>query len=391
MSKVGIIDCVKMVNGAKLMHNNKNLTSVKCPFPALEIGAQMFNGCSSLINVSIPDLSSLQNGYAMFYRTSVQNFTCDLPSLKYADAMFMNYNTDVSHEFDKTANLISFSGNLGELVDGSRLFCQQSKFTTFYTSSMKNLKSGDKMFYRTYLNLNSIKQIADNIGDISKLNRDNDSDWTYQVNDETKVIEKSKRGVITINGWFPVRTEDSINVQKELDKITAKGWYVNRQAGGITTYAIDFYNEKTHNVVIQKFTNNEWKDVLNTDVKFMTNRSQGHTNKAGVVTWDTEGLGTDLLKFTLYSAGRPDVGYIEDDTKRDKYEYWKDDGTCSGENAIILLMVYSESKNSGVQVDFYIETQKASGMTVEARRILLHNTSFKYRLLIDGNVILTSA
>lgn len=391
MSKVGIIDCVKLVNGAKLMRNNTNLTDVKCSFPALEIGAQMFNGCSSLINVSIPDLSSLQNGYAMFYRTSVQNFTCDLPSLKYADAMFMNYNTDVSHEFDKTANLVSFSGDLGALVDGNRLFSQQSKFTTFSTSSLKNLKAGDKMFYRTYLNLDSVKQIADNIGDISKLNRDNDSDWTYQVNDETKVIEKSKRGVITINGWFPVGDKNSINVQKELDKITAKGWYVDRWAGNITTYAIDFYNEKTHNVVIQKFTNNEWQDVLNTDVKFMTNRSQGHTNKAGVVTWDTEGLGTDLLKFTMYSAGRPDVGYIEDDKLRDEYEYWKDDGTCSGENAIILLMIYSESKNSGVQVDFYVETQKASGMTVEARRILLHNTSFKYRLLIDGNVILTTA
>lgn len=388
MSKVGIIDYEKLVNGSKLMYENTNLTSVNCPFPVLQDGSEMFSECSSLINVSIPDLSSLQNGKMMFYKPNFTSFSCDLPSLKCGDAMFMNYNSDVSYEFAKTAKLVSFSGSLGALVDGKRLFSQQSKFTTFSTSSLKNLKSGDNMFYRTYLNLDSVKQIAENIGDISELNRDNDSDWTYQVNGETKVIEKSKRGIITINGQFPVGNENSINVQKELDKITAKGWYVDRWAGNITTYAIDFYNEKTHNVVIQKFTNNEWQDVLNTDVKFMTNRSQGHTNKAGVVTFDTEGLGTDLLKFTMYSAGRPDNGYIEDDKLRDEYEYWKDDGTCTGENAIILLMLHYDID---VQVDFYIETQKASGMTVEARRILFKNQSLKQRVLIDGEVIATSA
>ena len=59
MSKVGIIDCVKLVNGTKLMYNNTNLTDVKCSFPALEDGSEMFSGCSALTNVSIPDLSSL--------------------------------------------------------------------------------------------------------------------------------------------------------------------------------------------------------------------------------------------------------------------------------------------------------------------------------------------
>lgn len=389
MSKVGIIDYLKLVNGTKLMYNNTNLTSVKCPFPELKDGSQMFSGCSSLINVSIPDLSSLQNGYAMFYKPNFTSFSCDLPSLKCGDAMFMNYNSDVSHEFAKTAKLISFSGDLGALVDGKRLFSQQSKLTTFSTTSLKNLKSGDNMFYRTYLNLDSVKQIAENIGDISELDRNKDSDWTYQIDgqDET-TIEKTKRGIITINGWFPVGTEDSINVQKELDKITAKGWYVDRWAGNITTYAIDFYNEKTHNVVIQNFTNNEWQDVLNTDVKFMTNRSQGHTNKSNVVTWDTEGLGAERLIFRMYSAGRPDNGYIEDDKLRDEYEYWKDDGTCTGENAIILLMLHYDID---IQVDFYVETQKASGMTVEARRILFKNQSLKQRVLIDGEVIATSA
>jgi hypothetical protein len=39
MSKVGIIDYEKLVDGTKLMYNNKNLTSVKCPFPELQNGS----------------------------------------------------------------------------------------------------------------------------------------------------------------------------------------------------------------------------------------------------------------------------------------------------------------------------------------------------------------
>jgi hypothetical protein len=47
--------------------------------------------------------------------------------------------------------------------------------------------------------------------------------------------------------------------------------------------------------------------------------------------------------------------------------------------------------SSGVQVDFYIETQKASGMTVDARKIIFNDTSFTYRVKIDGIVIATSS
>lgn len=390
MSKVGIIDYEKLVDGTKLMYNNTNLTSVKCPFPVLKNGCYMFCGCNALTNVSIPDLSSLQNGYMMFYKTRLQNFSCDLPSLKNGDTMFMNYNQATPANFSETAKLVSFNGDLGELVDGKSLFSQQSKFTTFSTSSLQNLKSGIDMFYRTSLNLNSVKQIADNIRDIRDLNRNTDSDWSYQIDgEEETIIDKSDRGIITINGWFPVGYEDSIKVQKELEKITDKGWYVDRWAGNATTsiYEINFYNEKTHNIVIQKYTNNKWQDVLNTDVTFLTSRRQGKVNDK-VVTWDTEGVGTNSLEFEPFSWGRPDVGFIEENKTREECEYWKDDGTCSGNNAIILSMIHNDS---GVQVDFYVETQKASGMTVEARKTIFHKSSVKLKVLIDGNVIAMSS
>jgi hypothetical protein len=45
---------------------------------------------------------------------------------------------------------------------------------------------------------------------------------------------------------------------------------------------------------------------------------------------DTEGLGTDRLEFIQFSAGRPDNGFSENTDN-----YWEDDGTCSGANAII--------------------------------------------------------
>jgi hypothetical protein len=63
MAKIGIIEYEKLVDGTKLMYNNTNLTSVKCPFPALKNGKWMFRGCSFLKTFEVTDLSKLENGY----------------------------------------------------------------------------------------------------------------------------------------------------------------------------------------------------------------------------------------------------------------------------------------------------------------------------------------
>jgi hypothetical protein len=41
--------------------------------------------------------------------------------------------------------------------------------------------------------------IVNALPDINHLDRDNDADWTYELNGETRTIEKEKRGVISIN------------------------------------------------------------------------------------------------------------------------------------------------------------------------------------------------
>lgn len=66
MSKVGIIEYEKLVNGNELMYDNKNLTSVRCPFPKLQKGGAMFEKCSNLNTFDVGDLSNLISSSGMF-------------------------------------------------------------------------------------------------------------------------------------------------------------------------------------------------------------------------------------------------------------------------------------------------------------------------------------
>ena len=70
MSKVGIIEFNKLVNGSKLMYNNTNLLSVECGFPSLIDGTSMFSGCESLTTFK-GSLGSLKTARDMFHNTSL--------------------------------------------------------------------------------------------------------------------------------------------------------------------------------------------------------------------------------------------------------------------------------------------------------------------------------
>ena len=95
-------------------------------------------------------------------------------------------------------NFTSFSCDMPNLVEGNSMFIH-GKIKNF-DGDLRGLKTGYNMFHDTKLSLQSIKNISENIKNISNLNRNNDDDWTYTINGEKQTISKDKRGLISICG-----------------------------------------------------------------------------------------------------------------------------------------------------------------------------------------------
>lgn len=119
-------------------------------------------------------------------------------------------------------DLESFTGNLSSLVDGHGMF-EQSDLTSF-NSNLSSLKCGDDMFKGCSLNESSLSNITNTINDISELNKDTDSDWTYQIGDEMKVINNSDRGLMTVTVDSSVTETQKNNFVSAMNK---KGWTVS--------------------------------------------------------------------------------------------------------------------------------------------------------------------
>lgn len=141
-------------------------------------GETMFSGAINLVSFK-SDLSSLQTQYRMFAQTALTSWDNDLPNLVEGGGMFA-----------ECQSLNSFRGDLSKLVDsysGTNRLCgmfSQSSLVDF-EASLKSLKSGYDMFDGCELSDKSIAIIAGGINDISGLDKNNNSDWTYQVFDGT--------------------------------------------------------------------------------------------------------------------------------------------------------------------------------------------------------------
>ena len=120
----------------------------------LENSRGMFSGCIALTTFN-SDVSSLTNGHSMFYNcTNLTSFNSDLSSLTTGTAMFKNCTA-----------LTSFNSDLSSLTDGERMFLNCPLF--WFTSDLRSLTNGFNMFKGSYLDPESVKNIADTINTVT--------------------------------------------------------------------------------------------------------------------------------------------------------------------------------------------------------------------------------
>ena len=150
-------DLSSLTNGYYMFYDCDGLTSFTSDLSSLTQGTSMFPFSTNLKYFN-SDLSSLEKGTMMFeYCSQLREFWCDLPSL-----------TDGSYMFSDCWNLISFTSGVPLLSNGKGMFDGCSKLTTF-TSSLSNLDSASKMFKGCSLNQESIYKIANTIKDVSSI------------------------------------------------------------------------------------------------------------------------------------------------------------------------------------------------------------------------------
>lgn len=394
MSDIGMIEYDKLEDGTKLMYNNENLTSVECPFPNLKNGTQMFCGCSSLIDVNISDLSKLENGNMMFYIPNFADFKCDLPSLKYGRHMFMNYNKAEPTNWANTAKLRSFTGDLSNLVDGENMFNQQSILNSFTTPSLKKLKSGYHMFWRASLSFDSVVNVVNTLPDINHLDRDNDADWTYELNGETRTIEKEKRGVITINSVIISSSlgsghkQEMYDIQPHLDLCFDKGWYVDRNDGNLGYIGrkyIPFVYKNELSLKVEKYTSGSFVTTFDTDLIVYVSRQQGSEGYASF-SYTKQRVNIDSKYFIL----RTNLGSLF--PIKDSY---MDDGTSISSSELrYMLAIHHDWIKDGklrdepnLSIYFDVFTNK-SNMTVNFKNAVRRGgATGKYKVYINNELV----
>ena len=157
-------------------------------------------------------LDELEQAQKMFERNySLGEFNSDLPKLKNGGDMFRYCSA-----------LRTFNSNLSSLTDGYMMFFDCDKLSSF-GSKLTSLKSGYRMFENCSLNDDSLIYIADNINDISSLDKEINEDWQYEVLGETKTIEYANRGRIDIDYNESV-SQDVLSACG--NKLIDKGWDV---------------------------------------------------------------------------------------------------------------------------------------------------------------------
>ena len=194
-----------LICGENMFQNCYGLVSIKASMKALEIGESMFQGMSALRTFSdygttsgysnfSDNLRQLKNGDSMFKNTSFENVRDSAWNhaghLEYYGQYALNaslgYLRTAKEMFAGCSRLSTFDCNLENLVNGAYMF-SGSNLTGFYTESLGSLKTGAYMFYdynnrraSARLKDSEILNIANVINNISGLNKQDDSQWTYE-------------------------------------------------------------------------------------------------------------------------------------------------------------------------------------------------------------------
>lgn len=154
--ELGIIEVNKLKNATGLMKGNTQLTSVNCPFPALEIGNEMFQNCSALISFD-SDLSNLINYENMFKGcTKLNTFKAKEINTTETGASFMT-NIGLS---DAKSTLMYFESNLTNTTNTNNMFNGYTALKQF-KGGMSAVTNAQSMF-RGCTNLNYFDSYANN-------------------------------------------------------------------------------------------------------------------------------------------------------------------------------------------------------------------------------------
>ena len=194
-----------LICGENMFQNCYGLVSIKASMKVLEIGESMFQGMSALRTFSdygttsgysnfSDNLRQLKNGDSMFKNTSFENVRDSAWNhaghLEYYGQYALNaslgYLRTAKEMFAGCSRLSTFDCNLENLVNGAYMF-SGSNLTGFYTESLGSLKTGAYMFYdynnrraSARLKASEILNIANVINNIYGLNKQDDSQWTYE-------------------------------------------------------------------------------------------------------------------------------------------------------------------------------------------------------------------
>lgn len=392
MAKIGIIEYEKLVDGTKLMYNNTNLTSVKCPFPALKNGKWMFRGCSFLKTFEVTDLSKLENGYQMFYvdNTTEENtfttFSVNLPNLKYAYYMFGRAKNPFEVYGDGTdaqstyPALKTFEGDLSNLIDARWMF-RDSSIRYFYpTSKLSKLKCGYNMFQHAFLKPESYKKLSEVLPKITesmtpeKLN--DDSEWEYPVvgePDGKKLIPPEMRGRLGLQ-CRRLEDEELLEVQQYLDIITDNGWIVDRNGGDVQNgneyaeYNIPFSYSKKVRIGIHKKITNGYTELYDEEYTFSGTRLQGQMGQVY--------FSRSMNSERPYANIIPTKGYKENENV--VVDVCLDDGTC---NTTDITVGFDEGK---CEVTFTLSFVK-SQLSVNYKNVKISGGT--YRVYIGSSQV----
>ena len=125
------IESEKIVNGSGLFNGNSSFQKWDSDLSSLENGMAMFYYCTAMDTFSCNNLNKLVNGEQMLGHTKIQSFAYDMINLENAAGMFYN-----------CTNLTNFKSNLNSLTRADGMFDS----CTLTDESIHNIASGLNRF-----------------------------------------------------------------------------------------------------------------------------------------------------------------------------------------------------------------------------------------------------
>lgn len=129
------------------------LTGLHIPLPELVEGTGMFMLCSAFVE-GPTSLPKLENGEYMFHYCAMREWNVDMPMLSNGKSMF-----------NQCENLETFNVDTKNLINGEWMFYKSNHLKSL-RANLHKLANGEGMFHDCVLNIASVQNISDTIGNV---------------------------------------------------------------------------------------------------------------------------------------------------------------------------------------------------------------------------------